>query len=96
MISNPIEVENEHFIQEWYTNEEFMEDLYESLSDDGVIVFQLGRMSTRTDGLPESETMEWKIQLVSLLQTLGFERTHIYSEFHNAFSGKIEISQVSP
>ena len=54
-----------------------MDDLYESLSDDGVIVFQLGRMSTRIDGLPSSETMEWKIQLVSLLQTLGFESVHI-------------------
>ena len=64
-----------------------MDDLYESLSDDGVIVFQLGRMSTRIDGLPStrSETMEWKIQLVSLLQTLGFESVHIYSEFHYAF-----------
>ena len=87
--SNPSEVENDQFIREWYTNEEFIKILYKSLNNSGMIIFQLGQMPNNNSPL-DSHTMKWKTHLMALLETAGFKSIHIYSESHGLFSGKMQ------
>merc|ERR1740124_1451606 len=68
-----------------YTSSEFLSTLYNSLAEDGIIVFQLGE-SPGTDEPPEEVTLSSRRAfLADSLEGAGFKRMHMYLESHAQF-----------
>jgi hypothetical protein len=62
--------------------------LYNALSDDGVIVLQLG-VSPFSDEPDESMTLSRRrAYLISSMERAGFESLHVYDEMHCDFEGE--------
>ena len=65
-----------------------MKTLYNSLHEDGLIVFQLGG-SPSHDDLPEELTGDYRRALLAeSLEGVGFKSIHIYDESHSGFGSK--------
>lgn len=68
-----------------YTNIEFLQSLYNSLSTDGIIVMQLGEAPT-IHSPPEKVSRNSKRgKLMEILSKAGFKSMHIYEESHCGF-----------
>ena len=71
-----------------YTNDAYLKSLYNALSDDGVIVLQLG-LSPFNDDPAESMTLSRRrAYLMSSMERVGFESLHVYDEIYCDFDGK--------
>jgi hypothetical protein len=69
------------FAEQLYTNEAFIKSLYDSTSDDGLVVFKLGIIQ-KSNKNPQEQgiVMKWRDQLFSLLEIVGFESINFYSD----------------
>jgi hypothetical protein len=70
-----------------YEDEDFIETLYESLADDGVIVFQLGESSTYNDPADEFTNHARREMFIQLLIEVGFENMFLYEDPNCGFGG---------
>ena len=68
------------FAKALYGNVTFMQSIYDSLSDDGILVMQLGESADFDK--PDETYSKWKnrVAAVQLLERVGFESTHAYEE----------------
>jgi hypothetical protein len=68
------------FAQALYGNDKFMRAFFNSLSDDGILVMQLGEAPT--PGSPDETYSKFKNRATTtkLLASLGFESIHAYEE----------------
>jgi hypothetical protein len=76
------------FAEQLYTNGAFIESLYDSTSDDGLVVFKLGVIQKSNIPQDKGIVMKWRDQLFSLLETVGFESINFYSEKKDFEKGK--------
>lgn len=68
-----------------YTSSEFLTTLYDALSEDGIIVFQLGA-SPGNDEPPQEATLNSRRAfLADSLEGVGYKSVHIYEESHARF-----------
>ena len=76
------------FAEVLYTNDAYLKSLYNALSDDGVIVLQLG-LAPFNDDPDEAMTMSRRrAYLISSMERAGFESLHVYEEMHCDFEGE--------
>lgn len=76
------------FAEILYTDEVFLNSLYNSLNDDGMIVFQLGEAPDHHDAADHLNANRRRAILMKRLETLGFESFHIYEDSHCGFECK--------
>lgn len=72
-----------------YTSDAFFTTLYNALSDDGIIVFQLGEAPADDDAPEEQSNFSRRQYLADSLGGIGFESVNVYAEGHAEFGGKI-------
>ena len=70
-----------------YTNDRYLKSLYNALSDDGIIVLQLGVSPTSSDPDEMLSLSRRRAYLVGSMERAGFESLHVYSEMHCDFEG---------
>mmetsp|Transcript_28983 Transcript_28983/g.33696 ORF Transcript_28983/g.33696 Transcript_28983/m.33696 type:complete len:745 (+) Transcript_28983:66-2300(+) len=73
------------FAEVLYTNTTFVQALYNALNDDGIIVLQLGSTPEPTDTADEDSKFKRRAILIEMLETVGFQSVHLYSESHCEF-----------
>jgi hypothetical protein len=68
------------FAQALYGDDKFMRAFFNSLSDDGILIMQLGEAPTY--GAPDETYSKFKnrASTTTLLATLGFQSIHMYGE----------------
>ncbi len=69
-----------------YTDETFIEALYDALSDEGVIVLQLGGAPFSNDPADEFAGSERRASLIQILEDVGFEEMLVYEDGNCGFS----------
>jgi len=67
-----------------YKSTLFWQSLYNALTDDGVLVIQLG-ISPKLVDPPDTVRKERKVQVIKTLENIGFKSNHAYEEAHCAF-----------
>jgi spermidine synthase len=70
-----------------YEDEDFIKTLHNSLTDDGVIVFQLGESSSYNDPADEFTNHARRQTFIHLLIEAGFENMFLYEEPNCGFGG---------
>ncbi len=78
--------DNVPFAKILYTDEVFVESLYDALSDDGVMVFQLGGAPYGSDPPDEHTWSARRKDLIKLLEDVGFVDLRIYQDANCGFS----------
>lgn len=73
------------FADNLYTNKEFLQTLYNSLSDEGVLVMQLGISAQIQDPLESLSINKKRHFMLNALESVGFESLHIYEEANCGF-----------
>ena len=76
-----------------YTNDAYLKALYNALSDDGVIVLQLGISPSNGDPDEAMTLSRRRAYLIESLERAGFESLHVYDEMHCDFEGE-EVSKM--
>lgn len=77
--------DNVPFAEVLYKNDVFLKALYNSLSDDGVMVLQLGMAPGRVDPSEEFSRNINRAHLIKSLEEIGFQSLNIYQEAHCLF-----------
>jgi len=70
-----------------YNSYDFVETLYNSLSDKGVIVLQLGEATEYSEAAAQFTKESRRIALINLLVDVGFEAMHLYEDGNCGFNG---------
>jgi len=78
--------DNVPFAKILYTDEVFVESLYDALSDDGVMVFQLGGAPYALDPPDEHTWSARRKDLIKLLEDVGFVDLRTYEDANCGFS----------
>ena len=73
------------FAEMLYNDEDFVETLYNSLTDDGVIVLQLGEAPGEEDPGEEFTKSSRRQTLIYLLEEVGFETMHFFEDGNCGF-----------
>lgn len=73
------------FAEMLYNDEDFVETLYNSLTDDGVIVLQLGEAPGEEDPGEEFTKSSRRRTLIYLLEEVGFETMHFFDDGNCGF-----------
>ena len=73
------------FIHSLYDNIEFLEAIYNGMTENGVIVMQLGESPGYADPADTLSRDEKRAGITRLLEEVGFESIHVYEESHSAF-----------
>jgi S-adenosylmethionine decarboxylase proenzyme len=73
------------FADKLYTDKEFLDTLYNSLSDDGILVMQLGISSQIQDPLESISSNEKRHYVLNALESVGFKSLHVYEEGNCGF-----------
>ena len=73
------------FAEILYTDETFLQSLFNSLEDDGIIVFQLGEAPDHSSSPDFLTTSSRRATLIAKLEKLGFLSYHIYEDGHCGF-----------
>ena len=68
-----------------YDNIDFLEALYDGMTDNGVIIMQLGESPGLMDPADRVSRDEKRAAITRLLEEVGFESMHVYEESHSAF-----------
>ena len=68
-----------------YNDRAFVQTLYNSLSDDGLIVLQLGEAPDHDDPAAMHSRSNRREVLIELLEDVGFEAMHVYEEGNCGF-----------
>jgi len=79
--------DNVAFADALYKNGVFLKSLFNSLSDDGVILLQLGESPAPLDPAEEFTIDNNRNAIIELLDAIGMKSMHIYEEFHSNFLG---------
>uniref|UniRef100_A0A7S2HCC7 PABS domain-containing protein n=1 Tax=Helicotheca tamesis TaxID=374047 RepID=A0A7S2HCC7_9STRA len=74
------------FAEVLYQDPTFLTSIYNALSDEGIIVMQLGDAPTINDPSDEIGRNTNRAKITELLGKVGFESMHVYEEFHSGFS----------
>jgi hypothetical protein len=70
-----------------YNNYEFTETLYNSLTDDGVVVLQLGEAPYHSSPASQFTKAKRRENLIKILVDVGFETVHVYEDGNCGFDG---------
>jgi spermidine synthase len=70
-----------------YEDKDFIKTMYDSITDYGVIVFQLGESSAYSDPADEFTTQVRRERFIQLLTEAGFENMFLYEEPNCGFGG---------
>lgn len=73
------------FAEVLYNNDAFIRTLKNALSDDGVIVMQLGEAPVSVNPAEEMGRDKNRASMTDLLEKVGFESIHAYEEGHSGF-----------
>lgn len=73
------------FAEMLYNDYDFVETLYNSLNDDGVIVLQLGEASDYDDPAEQLTKSSRRVVLIELLEEVGFESLHFFEDGNCGF-----------
>lgn len=73
------------FAQALYNNPAFLKSLFDSLSDDGIIVMQLGAAPWNDDPPEMLTRFKNRARITALLEKAGFSSIHVYDESHCGF-----------
>lgn len=68
------------FAKALYGNDKFMRTFYNSLSDDGIIVMQLGEGPKWNSPDETYSKFKNRATTIAILERLGFESIHVYEE----------------
>lgn len=71
------------FAQALYGNDRFMRAFFDALSDDGILVMQLGQAPKFSDPDETFSKFKNRATTTKLLEKLGFESVHAYEEVSN-------------
>eukprot|EP00548_Thalassiothrix_antarctica_P004162 CAMPEP_0194146414 /NCGR_PEP_ID=MMETSP0152-20130528/20575_1 /TAXON_ID=1049557 /ORGANISM="Thalassiothrix antarctica, Strain L6-D1" /LENGTH=776 /DNA_ID=CAMNT_0038846929 /DNA_START=377 /DNA_END=2707 /DNA_ORIENTATION=+ len=87
IIMDAIDPEDDNeFSDALYNNRNYLASLYNSLSEDGILVIQVGQTPT-SDGPPELlSTFRNRAILIQHLKELGFKTMHVYGQNHGGYS----------
>lgn len=77
--------DNVPFAAALYDNVDFLEALFDAMTDNGVIVMQLGESPGFSDPADSIGMDEKRAAITRLLEEVGFESMHVYEESHSAF-----------
>ena len=77
--------DNVAFADILYTNEAFIKTLYNALSDDGIIVMQLGQSPMTSNPSEQFSTDSKRAFVMSIFEKLGFKSVHVFEEGHCQF-----------
>jgi hypothetical protein len=73
------------FADALYGNDDFMQAFYNSLTDDGILVMQLGESPQFYSPDETHSKFKNRAKTTDLLEKLGFESIHVYEEAHCGF-----------
>ena len=73
------------FAGKLYNDNIFAKSLYDSLSDKGILVMQLGSSPELSDPAEEMGMNEKRAQIMNLVEVVGFEQMFVYEESHCGF-----------
>mmetsp|Transcript_54572 Transcript_54572/g.163031 ORF Transcript_54572/g.163031 Transcript_54572/m.163031 type:complete len:791 (-) Transcript_54572:763-3135(-) len=73
------------FAEALYNNDAFMRTLKNALSEEGVIIMQLGESSNSMDVEEDAGRDKNRARMIELLEKVGFESIHAYEEGHSGF-----------
>lgn len=68
------------FAKALYGNDRFMRTFYKSLSDNGILVMQLGESPELNSPDETFSRFKNRANTISLLENLGFQSIHVYEE----------------
>lgn len=68
------------FAKALYSNMTFMQSFYDSLSDEGILVMQLGEAADFDSPDETHSKFKNRVAAVNLLERVGFESIHAYEE----------------
>lgn len=68
------------FVEEFYKDEVFINSLFESITDDGIIAFHIGKSSKYTDPDDEFTNNSRRKNLIDLLSKAGFQEVFMYED----------------
>ena len=77
--------DNVPFAKALYDNIDFLQAIYDAMTDNGVIVMQLGESPATTDPADSFGVDENRAVITKLIEEVGFESMHMYEESHSAF-----------
>jgi len=70
-----------------YSSYDFVETLYNSLSENGVMVFQLGEAPDYTSPAAQFSSDSRREKFIHILEEVGFEALHLYEDGNCGFEG---------
>ena len=76
--------DNIEFADALYNNDVFLNAIYEALTDEGVLVLQLGESPHNSDPAEQSNNMN-RHHIMNMIEEVGFQSMHIYEESHCGF-----------
>ena len=68
------------FAQALYNDDTFLKAMFDSLTEDGIMVMQLGPTSNQNDPPDTHSRFKNRAKLFGLLEIVGFESIHSYEE----------------
>jgi len=74
------------FAEALYNNDAFTQSLYNALTDDGIVVMQLGVTPDLEDTADQYSKSKNRAKLTNGLSIIGFDSLHAYEESHCGFS----------
>jgi spermidine synthase len=77
--------DNVPFADMLYTNKAFIKTLYNALSEDGIIIMQLGESPNFSDPAEELSRNSKRDFVMNVLEEVGFNHVHVYQEGHCKF-----------
>eukprot|EP00984_Skeletonema_dohrnii_P021531 scaffold10784_cov80-Skeletonema_dohrnii-CCMP3373.AAC.1 len=86
LIMDCLDPNDDHpFAKVLYTDDGYVTSLYDALTDDGILVVQVGEASEIDDSADENGSFENRSTMIKMLDAIGFKSIHIYEESHCQF-----------
>jgi len=79
--------DNVEFAGVLYDNEAFLMSLYKSISDDGILIMQLGESPFASGAADDMNKNLNRASMIRLLEKVGMKSFHPYEDFHGNFLG---------
>ena len=76
--------DNIEFADALYNNDVFLNAIYEALTDEGVLVLQLGESPHNSDPSEQTNNKN-RHHIMNMIEEVGFQSMHIYEESHCGF-----------
>mmetsp|Transcript_24003 Transcript_24003/g.47680 ORF Transcript_24003/g.47680 Transcript_24003/m.47680 type:complete len:728 (+) Transcript_24003:116-2299(+) len=86
LIMDCLDPNDDHpFAKVLYTDDGYVTSLYDALTEDGILVVQVGEASEIDDAADENGDFENRSTMIKMLDAIGFKSIHIYEESHCQF-----------